>query len=214
MIDTTTQIDAIHREVDRKTAEGGEVVSVLLRREYDAPADDVWSAVTDPQRIRRWFMPVSGDLREGGDFQLEGNAGGRILRCEPPRLLRTTFGGETSIVELRLTPDGNATTLELEHTVPIEMASSGAGALYVGPGWDGAVMALGLYLDGVVSDDPVAAASSPEAQAFSRESIRAWTTAIETSGTASSEEIAAGIEMALAQFAPDDAPAQDQAEGT
>ena len=31
-------------------------------------------------------------------------------------------------------PDGdNATTLELEHTVPIEMAQSGAGAMWVGP---------------------------------------------------------------------------------
>jgi len=149
MIDTTDQIDAIHREVDRRSVDGDEVVSVLLRRAYGASVQDVWSAVTDPERIARWFMPVSGDLREGGDFQLHGNAGGRILRCDPPRMLRATFGGESSIVEVRLTPDGDdSTTLELEHTVPIEMAGSGAGALFVGPGWDGAVMGLGLYLSG------------------------------------------------------------------
>jgi len=204
VIDIVNQIDAIHRQVDKQTAESGEVVSVLLRREYDAPADDVWDAMTDPARIKRWFMPVSGNLREGGDFQLEGNASGRILRCDPPRLLRATFGGETSIVELRLTPDGaGATTLELEHTVPIEMAGSGAGALYVGPGWDGAVMALGLFLEGIFTDDPVAAAGSPEAQAFSRQSVEAWTSAIEASGTASPDDIAAAVEASLAQFAPD-----------
>ena len=203
MIDISNQIDAIHREVGSRSAESGEVVSVLLRRGYDAPVDDVWDAVTDPDRIKRWFMPISGDLREGGNFQLEGNAGGRILRCEPPRLLRATFGGETSVVELRLIPDGDgATTFELEHTVPIEMAGSGAGALYVGPGWDGALMGLGLFLAGTVADDPVAAASSPEAQEFSRHSVQAWTAAIEASGTAAPDEIAAAVEAALAQFAP------------
>ena len=128
MIDIIPQIEAIEREVARRSSESGEVVSVLLRREYRASVEDVWDAVTDPERIRRWFMPVSGDLREGGDFQLEGNAGGQILRCDAPTLLRVTFGSETSLVELRLTPDGDdATTLVLEHTVPMEMAGSGAG---------------------------------------------------------------------------------------
>jgi uncharacterized protein YndB with AHSA1/START domain len=204
VIDIDTQVNAIHREVASRSAESGEVVSVLLRREYRASIADVWDAVTDPDRVRRWFMPVSGTLREGGDFQLEGNAGGRILRCDPPRLLRATFGGETSILELRLSADGDhATSLELEHTVPLEMAGSGAGALYVGPGWDGAFLALGLFLDGIVADDPVAAATSPEAQAFSRESVQAWTAAIEASGTAGPEEIAAAVDASLAQFAPD-----------
>lgn len=83
------------------------------------------------------------------------------------------------------------------------MAGSGAGALYVGPGWDGALMALGLFLDGKVVDDPVAAASSPEAQQFSRESVQAWTATIQASGTAGPEEIAAAVEASLAQFAPD-----------
>jgi uncharacterized protein YndB with AHSA1/START domain len=203
VIDITQQIDAIHREVHTRTVTTGEVVGVALRRTYDAPVEDVWDAVTDPERIKRWFLPVSGDLREGGDFELEGNAGGRILRCERPRLLQVTFGGETSLVELRLTPDGDeATTLELEHTVPLEMAGSGAGALYVGPGWDGAFLGLGLYLGGTAPADPVAAASSPEALEFSRQSVHAWTTTVEASGTASTDEVAAAVAVALAQFAP------------
>lgn len=88
MIDIASQLKAIHRQVERQLpADGsGEVVSVLLRRSYDAPVGDVWDAVTQPDRIKRWFMPINGDLRAGGNFQLEGNAAGDILACEPPRL--------------------------------------------------------------------------------------------------------------------------------
>jgi uncharacterized protein YndB with AHSA1/START domain len=225
MIDIVNQLNAIHRDVGRRPAESGESVSVLLRRTYDAPVEDVWDAVTDPDRMKRWFLPVSGDLRVGGTFQLEGNAGGEILACEPPRLLRVTFGGPTSLVELRLTPSADnspdadtapdaegaaGTVLELEHTVPIEMAGSGAGALYVGPGWDGALMALALFLRGEVTGDPVAAANTPSAQEFSRQSVQAWATAVESSGTAAPDEIAAATEVSLAQFAPDAGTTPDQ----
>jgi uncharacterized protein YndB with AHSA1/START domain len=208
MIDIASELKAIHRQVERQLpADGsGELVSVLLRRSYDAPVDDVWDAVTRPDRIKRWFMPISGELRAGGSFQLEGNAGGDILACEPPRLLKVSFGGPTSIVELRLTPEGDSdTVLELEHTVPIEMAQSGAGALYVGPGWDGALLGLGLFLRGEAIGDPVAAANSPEALEFSKQSVHAWVEVVNDSGTATDEELAAATQVSLAQFAPDPA---------
>ena len=206
MIDIASQLKAIHRQVEQQLpADGsGERVSVLLRRGYDAPIDDVWDAVTQPDRIKRWFMPISGELRVGGSFQLEGNAGGEILTCEPPRLLKVTFGAPTSIVEVRLTPDGDGdTVLELEHTVPIEIAQSGAGALYVGPGWDGALLGLGLFLRGEAVGDPVAAANSPEAQEFSKQSVHAWAEVVKDSGTATAEQLAGATEVSLAQFAPD-----------
>ena len=59
--------------------------------------------------------------------------------------------------------------LILEHSVPLAIAGSGAGALYVGPGWDGALLALALHFDGIVTDDPVAAANTLEAQQFCAE---------------------------------------------
>lgn len=212
MIDIVSQLNAIYRQVEHQLpADGsGERVSVLLRRNYDAPIGDVWDAVTQPDRIKRWFMPISGELRVGGSFQLEGNAGGDILACEPPRLLRVTFGGPTSVVEVRLSPQGEGgATLELEHTVPIEMAQSGAGALYVGPGWDGALMGLDMFLRGEAVGDPVAAANSPEAQQFSKQSVYAWVAVVQDSGTATDEQIAAATAVSLAQFAPDQAPSQD-----
>lgn len=204
MIDIPTQIGAIDRTVSRTPREdGGENVTVLARRTYQADPEDTWSALTDPSRIARWFMPISGDLRVGGSFQLEGNASGDIIECEQPRRFRVTFGGETSFLEVRLAPDDDgATMLELEHTVPLEMAQSGAGALWVGPGWDGGLLALGLHLAGEVAEDPVAAANSPEALAFSEESVRAWTATVEASGTATAEQLSEAVQMSMAQFAP------------
>jgi uncharacterized protein YndB with AHSA1/START domain len=202
MLDIVAHLKAIHREVGKHSTEGGEVVGVVLRRAYDTSAEDLWAAITDPERIKRWFYPVSGELREGGNFQLEGNAGGDILTCIPPTLLRLTFGGPTSMVELRLSSEGESTLLELEHTVPVEMAGSVAGALYVGPGWDGAFLALALYVGGEITEDPIAAASSPEAQEFSRQSVEEWTAVIEADGTATEEEIASAKAVSLAQFAP------------
>lgn len=206
MIDITRQLNAIYRKVETlPPADGlGERVSVLLRRAYDAPLNDVWDAVTEPDRITRWFMPISGEFRVGGTFQLEGNAGGDILACEPPRLLRVTFGGPTSLVEIRLTAHGvSGAVLELEHTVPIEMAESVAGALYVGPGWDSALVGLDRFLRGEAVGDPVAAANSAQAQEFSRQSVHAWAVVVKDSGAATPEQLAAATAVSLAQFAPD-----------
>jgi uncharacterized protein YndB with AHSA1/START domain len=203
-VDIATQLEAIDREVTRRPGPNGEEVSVLIRRTYDAAIADVWSALTDPNRMRRWFLPISGDLRAGGNFQLEGNAGGDIIACEPPRLLKVTFGGPTSLVELQLSPETeDRTSLQLEHTVPIEFAQSGAGSLFVGPGWDGGFVALDLYLRGEVADDPIAAANSPEGQELSKRSVDSWVAVVQASGTASADEIAAARQMSLAQFAPD-----------
>jgi hypothetical protein len=64
-------------------------------------------------------------------------------------------------------------------------------------------MALDLFVRGDVVEDPVATANSREAQEFSKRSVDAWTAAVETTGTATGDEIAAATEMSLAQFAPD-----------
>ena len=171
MIDLAQHLQAVHREVSHAGADD-EMVAVVMRRTYQAEIDDVWSAVTDPERVRRWFLPLTGDLRVGGSFQLEGNAGGDILDCARPDRLRVTFGGPDSVVELRLAAvDDGTTTLELDHRVPLAMAGSVAGSIFVGPGWDGAFLGLALYLAGEVADDPVAAANSPEAQEYSRRSV-------------------------------------------
>ncbi|HKX14506.1 MAG TPA: SRPBCC family protein [Propionibacteriaceae bacterium] len=203
IIDIAEQIGATSREVSRQHTESGETVAVTLQRRYLADPADVWEAITDPERVRRWFMPLTGDLREGGNFQLEGNASGDILKCEPPRHLMVTFGGASSIVDVQLSGESQQTLLKLTHSVPIELAGSGAGALYVGPGWDGALMGIAVYLAGEVTEDLVAAANSPQIQDFNVSSIKEWVASIEASGTADADAISAAQQVSLAQFAPD-----------
>ena len=90
MFDMVEELAAIHRAVERDQA--GDTVSVELARTYRAEAEDVWDALTNPERLPRWFYPVSGDLEVGGSFQFEGNAGGEIRRCDRPTRIQVTFG--------------------------------------------------------------------------------------------------------------------------
>jgi uncharacterized protein YndB with AHSA1/START domain len=198
MFDLLEELAAIHRSVARDDA--ADTVSVTVARTYDADRDDVWDALTNPERLPRWFYPVTGDLRPGGTFQLEGNAGGDIRRCDRPTALQVTFGAPDSVLDVRLADSGDGTTLELVHTVPIAMAGSGAGALFVGPGWDGALLGLSLHLRGESVGDPLEAANSPEVIEFNRGSIDRWTEAVASSSTASAEEIAGAREAAVAQY--------------
>jgi hypothetical protein len=139
----------------------------------------------------------------GGSFSAEGNASGTILACEPPHTLRVTWGDPSSIVEIRLSAEGGGTTFVLDHEVPLAMAGSGAGAFFVGPGWDGAVAALGLFLAGDDMDAVRAASETIEGQEMGRTSIRLWAPVVEASGTATPEQMAEGLAVALAQYAPD-----------
>ncbi len=193
MINIPLEVEAIQRVVTKQNRNSEPVISILARRSYPDPTEKLWSALTVPDQIQQWFLPVSGELRVGGQFQTQGNAGGEILRCEAPHLLEITWGGVTSIVQLRLSADANATTLELEHTVPLIFAQSGAGSLFVGPGWDGALMALARFLRGEAPADPIAATNSLETQRFSKQSLHAWASAVEASGTASAEEVQAAV---------------------
>jgi uncharacterized protein YndB with AHSA1/START domain len=201
VIDILEHIAAIQRQVSQT----GEEVRVVLRRTYQAQIEEVWDALTDPDRIRRWMMPITGELKVGGSFQLEGNAGGEILECEPPQRFKVTFGGPASLVEISLTAgqDGETTELQMDHSVPAAFGGA-SGALYVGPGWDGALLGLALYLEGKIEEhhDPQEMANSPETIEFNKASIRAWAKATRDSGLVSEEDLRAAIEASVSQFAP------------
>jgi uncharacterized protein YndB with AHSA1/START domain len=213
MSDIVEQINDIHREVgSRQVARGGERTeearTVLLRRTYDAAVEDVWDACTDPERISRWFLPVSGDLKLGGRYQLEGNASGEILRCEPPELLKVSwlFGEDPdfSEVEVRLTPRGEGQTVfELEHVavVPPEMWELfGPGA--VGIGWDLTALGLGLQLRGGPIGDLAAWRESDEAREFMTRSSEAWGAAYEASG-APADVVAVAVQATTGFYVPE-----------
>ena len=207
MRDVLQELAATAREVARRGAGDDELIAVSLRREYQAEVEDVWEAVTDPERLARWFAPVTGDLRRGGTFQVEGNAEGEISECTPPAALTVTWGSPVSVVRVRLEAYEGSTVLQLEHTVPAAFAGSGAGALYVGPGWDIALFGLTLWLRGELVDDPAVWEASPEVLDANSAAIDAWVESVTTSGTASDEELAAAVAAARAQFTPDRANA-------
>ncbi|GAA3801230.1 SRPBCC family protein [Sphaerisporangium flaviroseum] len=211
MKDIVDEINAVHRETGRRGIPAGEARTVLLRRTYDAPAEDVWDALTDPARISRWFLPITGDLRLGGKYQLEGNAGGEILQCEPPRLLKASwvYGEEPaepggSVVEVRLSPGpGGETVFELEHTAIVDpewWAKYGPGA--VGVGWDLALLGLGLHLRGESIGDPSAWERSPEARRLMTASSGAWGAAMAAAG-ATGDEIATAVANTTEFYVPD-----------
>ncbi|HEX3787101.1 MAG TPA: SRPBCC family protein [Pseudonocardiaceae bacterium] len=182
MNDILDQFTKVHREVGTT---GGH--SVLLSREYDGAIEDVWDACTDPERIGRWFLPVTGDLRPGGTYQLEGNAGGEIVRCEPPRLVKVTwvFGGQPpSEVEVRLSPGADGRTrFELEHTVLADetmWTEFGPGA--VGVGWDLVLLGLSRHLQDPTANPPEEWSRSAEAREYLTRCGTAWGEAHEASG--------------------------------
>ena len=176
MIDIVREIEAVQRTVGTGSTAAGEGKRVTLRRTYKAAIDDVWDALTNPTRIGRWFLPISGDYRVGGTFQFEGNAGGTIVSCDRPKRLEVTWGDPSSIVVVELTAVGEeATTFELIHTAPVpdEMwAEYGPGA--VGVGWEGGLLGLELHLKGKSVDDPIAWQLSDEGRAYNTASSEAW----------------------------------------
>ena len=117
-----------------RSADGKGVVRIEDR--YDTDIDDLWSAITDPRRLARWYGQVEGDLRPGGEFhgRLEFWEGtGRVEACEPPRrLLMTTRGVDEpydEVIEATLTADGDQTILVIETRgmPPDLIAAYGAG---------------------------------------------------------------------------------------
>jgi uncharacterized protein YndB with AHSA1/START domain len=191
MKDLIDELWATRRDVGTGTLPAGDAHVVTLTRAYAADIEDVWDAITDPDRIVRWFLPVSGDLRLGGTYQLEGNAGGEIRVCEPPhRLLVTWIAGEppgpedSSIVEVVLAQDDDGgTTLTLTHTavVPPEMWDNfGPGA--VGVGWDLTLVGLAAHLAGEYLGTPAELESNPEVHAALAASSEAWGIAYRDSG--------------------------------
>jgi uncharacterized protein YndB with AHSA1/START domain len=190
MIDVNHQINAVTRRVGSRTLDVGEARVVVLSQTYTATVDELWDACTNPERIPRWFLPVSGDLQLGGRYQLEGNAGGTITECEPPHRFAATweFGGGTTWIEVRLSDEGGGRSrFELEHVAPVDAHWEEFGPGAVGIGWDLTVMGLTLHLEsGGAPVDGAAVMAwtvSPDGRRFMSESSAAWQAADIADGT-------------------------------
>lgn len=123
---------------------------IRMEDRFSTDIDDLWSALTDPQRLARWIAEVDGDLRLGGAFHARFTSSaegpGRVDVCEPPRrLLVTMLPGEEdqTVIEAELFPEGDQTRLVVEERgLPISEAAAH------GAGWQAHVEDLAAHLAG------------------------------------------------------------------
>ncbi len=198
MIDVTQQINAVQRKVGTRVLQTGEARTVMISQTYPTTIDDLWDACTNAERIPRWFLPISGDLRLHGRYQLEGNAGGTIESCDPPRAFSATweFGGQVTWIEVRVSPtaDGGA-RLEIEHIARVDdetWAQFGPGA--VGVGWDMMLMGLTTHLESgeaVDREQGAAWAASQDGTRFMAASNERWRDASIAAGADTADATAA-----------------------
>ena len=130
----------------------GERRSVRFEREYAAPMERVWAAVTDPEQLRGWLAAGGAVLepRVGGRFEVrmtpeeKETAWGTVLAFEPPRLLEVEWryeGEDESVLRIELESRGEATLLVLDHRLLQARQAPGYGS-----GWHAYLDALGDLL--------------------------------------------------------------------
>jgi uncharacterized protein YndB with AHSA1/START domain len=114
---------------------------VRMEDRFDTGIDDLWAALTEPDRLVRWYGEVEGELARGGDFRLRitlsGERTGHVEACEPPRHLVLTMRDpdrrpgqpEQTVIAADLFAEGARTRLVWEtRGLPVELlAAYGAG---------------------------------------------------------------------------------------
>jgi uncharacterized protein YndB with AHSA1/START domain len=119
---------------------------LIQQRTFRARIEDVWAAVTEPERLARWIGTWEGDPTSGSvtwRMLFEGDDPGDAMTiriCEPPHRLHVTsqVGVEQWQFDLDLTYDDGVTTLRFSQP-GIDPEQVGA----IAPGWD-------YYLDRLV----------------------------------------------------------------
>jgi uncharacterized protein YndB with AHSA1/START domain len=147
--------ELLHRDIG-----AGPARVAVMTRTYETGIDDLWDAVTNPERLARWYTTVTGDFRVGGMFDQVNMGGGVIAECEAPRHLRLVLGkGGADEIEVRLTPgdDGATTVLEVQHATTLDRHEIG-GQMYdaifcMGGGYYPRLYALDLLLRGELPED-------------------------------------------------------------
>jgi uncharacterized protein YndB with AHSA1/START domain len=102
--------------------------AIEITQRIEAPPEIVFAYLTDSQRFKRW-MGVGAELdpRPGGRYRIDVDgehiASGEYQVVEPPSRLVMSWGWEghptvppgSTIVEITLTPEQDATVLRLRH---------------------------------------------------------------------------------------------------
>jgi uncharacterized protein YndB with AHSA1/START domain len=128
--------------------------TIRLEHVYAHPPARVWRALTDPNRVARWWAP--GDIRAevGHRFEMDMGKWGmqkcEVLAVEPERLFRYRFAESTldTIITWELTPEGSGTRLTLVHE-GFDLDSPMGRNAFEGmkPGWPGILRRIETTLD-------------------------------------------------------------------
>ncbi len=177
--DIERHLGAAQRKVVSLEKDGAQARAVILGRTYETNIDDLWDVVTIKERLSRWFAPVGGDLQLGGCYQVEGNAGGKIIQCEPPHMFLLTWetAGDVSWVDVALDAQGpHSARLTLTHTAKVSPHWEQYGPGAVGIGWELGLLALALHLEDseTAKLDEEAFAASINGKSFLRQSSEKW----------------------------------------
>jgi uncharacterized protein YndB with AHSA1/START domain len=125
----------------------GDRMAVRFERRYEGSPEEIWAALTEPERLRRWLAEVvDGRFEPGAEFTFRWNGSDdQTARCrvrvfEPPRALELDwhFEGEPpSLLRVDLSPAGSGTMLVLDHRQLPPAIGAGYGA-----GWQAHLCAL------------------------------------------------------------------------
>ncbi|HUQ07631.1 MAG TPA: SRPBCC family protein [Kofleriaceae bacterium] len=202
-IDIASYLGTVTRVVETRERDGKPAKVVIASRTYDTSVEDLWNAITTPDRLVRWFMPITGELKLGGRYQLEGNAGGSITACEPPHHLAATweFGGGVSWIDVTLSKRASGAHLVLEHMAHVDPHWEKFGPGAVGVGWDLTLYGLHLHVttgfDKGQGFDEMAFFGSPEGKQLVRSANDGWGQAAIAAG----EDRTLALESAARTFA-------------
>ena len=177
----------VERSVSFLERDGQQARAITLSRLYSTTIEDLWDAVTNGQRIPRWFAPVTGELQLNGSYQVEGNASGQVTECEPLSHYSLTweFAGEVSWVDVRLAADGDAVRLSLTHTAHPSPHWDAYGPGAAGVGWEWAFLGLAFHVaqPDAPRVDEMEFVTSGNGRAFFGGSSDGWAQAAVAAGT-------------------------------
>ena len=185
--DVESNLGAVERSVSSLKRDGQPARAVAISRIFATTPDDLWDAVANGERIPRWFLPVSGELELGGRYQLEDNAGGEIIACEPQSRFALTweFGDDVSWMEVSLSDEGtDRTRLTLTHTQRLSEHWTEYGPGATGVGWELALLGLDFHIaqPTAAKPDEAAFAASPDSKALIAGSTQGWAQAAIAAG--------------------------------
>ncbi|TNE58482.1 MAG: polyketide cyclase [Alphaproteobacteria bacterium] len=199
--DIEHHLGAVERRVVSLERDGAPARAVILRRIYKTTIDDLWNAVTNKERLPRWFARVEGELKIGGHYQVENNAGGEIVQCDPPNMfsLSWVFGEDVSWVDVELKAESSDTAcLTLMHTARLSPLWDQFGPGAVGVGWELGLLGLALHLADSKAEklDEETFAASVEGKAFGRGSSAKWGAAAISAGEDPDKALASASRVA------------------